>query len=59
MNLSLEDTVVITTALIGAMGNGYLFVAAVLDGHRALYRAAAVAFFVFVLVTAVFFLRAL
>lgn len=59
MNLSLEDTVVITTALIGAMGNGYLFVAAVLDGHRALYRAAAVVFFVFVLVTAVFFLRAL
>jgi hypothetical protein len=59
MNLSLQDTVVITTALIGAMGNGYLFVAAVHDGHRGLYRAAAVAFFIFSLVAAVFFLRAL
>jgi hypothetical protein len=50
---------VISTALICAIGNAYLFVAAVHDGHRALYRAMAVAFFVFVLVVAVFFLRAL
>jgi hypothetical protein len=35
-----------------------LFVAAVHDGHRALYRSAAVAFFGFVLVAAVYFLRA-
>jgi hypothetical protein len=58
VNLTLQDTVVITTALIGAMGNAYLFVAAVQDGHRGLYRAAGVAFFIFSL-AAVFFLRAL
>jgi hypothetical protein len=55
VNLSLQDTVVITTALIGAMGNAYLFVVAVHDGHRGLYRAAGVAFFIFSLVAAVFF----
>jgi hypothetical protein len=59
VNLSLQDTVVITTALIGAMGNGYLFVAAVHDGHRGLYRSAAAAFFVFSLVAGVFFWRAM
>jgi hypothetical protein len=45
--------------LIGAIGNAYLFVAAVHDGHRGLYHAAGVAFFIFSLVAAVFFLRAL
>ena len=59
MNLTLQDTVVISTALVGAIGNAYLFVAAVHDGHRGLYRAAAVAFLVFSLVAAVFFLRTL
>ena len=59
VSLSAQDFVVISTALICAIGNAYLFVAAVHDGHRALYRAAAVAFFGFVLVAAVFFLRAL
>jgi hypothetical protein len=41
------------------LGVHTFFVAAVHDGHRDLYRAAAVAFFVFSLVAAVFFLRAL
>jgi len=41
------------------MGNAYLFVAAVHDGHRGLYYAAAVAFFIFSLVAAVFFVRAI
>jgi hypothetical protein len=59
VNLSLQDLIVISTALIGAIGNGYLFVAAVYDGHRGLYRPAGVAFFIFSLVTAVFILRAL
>jgi hypothetical protein len=59
VNLSAQDLIVISTALIGAMGNGYLFVVAVHDGHRGLYRAAGVAFFIFSLVAAVFFLRAL
>jgi hypothetical protein len=59
VNLSVQDVIVISTALICAIGNGYLFVAAVHDGHRGLYRAAGVAFFVFSLVGAVFFVRAL
>ena len=59
MNLSAQDTVVISTALVAAIGNAYLFVAAVQDGHRGLYRATAGALFVFMLVAAVFFLRAL
>ena len=59
MSLSPQDLIVVSTAVICAIGNGYLFIAAVHDGHRALYRAAAVAFFGFVLVAAVFFLRAL
>jgi hypothetical protein len=59
VNLTLQDTVVISTALIGAIGNAYFFVAAAHDGHRGLYRAAGVAFFIFSLVAAVFFLRAL
>jgi hypothetical protein len=59
VNLSLQDAVVITTALICAIGNGYLFVAAVHDGHRGLYYATAVAFFIFSLVAAVFFVRAM
>lgn len=59
MNFSSEDLIVISTALICAVGNAYLFVAAVHDDHRSLYRAAGVAFFVFALVGAVFLLRAL
>jgi len=58
VNLSAQDLIFISTALICAIGNAYLFVAAVHDGHRALYWSAAVAFFGFVLVAAVFFLRA-
>ena len=59
VNLSPQETIVVTTALIGAAGNGYLFVAAVHDGHRGLYHAAAVAFFIFSLVAGVFFWRAM
>jgi hypothetical protein len=40
VNLSAQDLIVISTALVGAIGNAYLFVAAVHDGHRGLYRAA-------------------
>jgi hypothetical protein len=58
MSLSAQDTVVISTALVAAIGNAYLFVAAVHDGHRGLQGASAVALFVFMLVAAVFFLRA-
>jgi hypothetical protein len=58
VNLTPQETILISTALISAAGNGHLFIAAVHDGHRGLYRAAAVAFFIFSLVAAVFFLRA-
>jgi hypothetical protein len=33
VSLSAQDLIVISTALICATGNGYLFVAAVHDGH--------------------------
>ena len=59
MNLSAQDTVVISVSLVAAIGNAYLFVAAVHDGHRGLYRASAVTLFGFMLVAAVFFLRTL
>jgi hypothetical protein len=59
VSLSAQDLIVVSTAVICAIGNGYLFVAAVHDDHRSLYRAAGVAFFVFSLVAAVFFLRTL
>jgi hypothetical protein len=59
VNLSAQDLIVIPTALIGAIGNAYLFVAAVHDGQRGLYRVAGVAFFTFSLVAAVFFVRSL
>jgi hypothetical protein len=59
VSLSAQNLIIVSTAVICAIGNGYLFVAAVYDGHRALYRAAGVAFLVFVLVAAVCFLRTL
>jgi membrane-bound metal-dependent hydrolase YbcI (DUF457 family) len=59
VSLSAQDLLVISIALICAIGNAYLFVAAVHDGHRGLYCSAAVAFFVFSLVAAVFFVRAM
>jgi hypothetical protein len=59
VSLSTQDAVVISTALVAAIGNAYLFVAAGHDGHRGLQGASAVALFVFMLVAAVFFLRAL
>jgi hypothetical protein len=59
VNFSAQDLIVISTAFVGAIGNAYLFVAAVHDGHRTLQGAAAATFFVFVLVAAVFCLRAL
>ena len=59
MNLSLQDIIVMTVALIAAIGNAYFYIVGVLDQDRRLSRSAAVAFFGFTLVGAVFFLRAL
>jgi len=59
VNLSAQDLVVISTALVAAIGNAYLFVVAVRDGHRGLQGASAMALFGFMLVAAVFLLGAL
>jgi hypothetical protein len=59
VNLTLQDIIVISTALIAAIGSAYFYVVGTLDQDRSLSRSAALAFFVFSLVAAVFFLRAL
>jgi hypothetical protein len=59
VNLSAQDTVVMAVALVAAAGNAYLFVVGTLDQDRRLFLSAAVAFFAFSLVGAVFFLRAM
>jgi hypothetical protein len=41
------------------VGCAYYYIVAVLDGHRALSRSAAIAFFIFSLVVAVYFRKLL
>jgi hypothetical protein len=54
-----QDFLVLAVALVTAVGCAYYYVVAVLDEHRALSRSAALAFFLFSLVAAVFFFRIL
>lgn len=53
------DLIVLMVAIVAALGCAYYYVAAVLDEHRALSRSAALAFFLFSLVVAVFFRKVL
>jgi hypothetical protein len=53
--LNLPDLLVLLVAIVAAVGCAYYYIVAVLDGHRALSRSAALAFFIFSLVVAVFF----
>jgi len=55
----IQDLLYLAIAIVAAAGCAYYYVVAVLDGQRALSRSAALAFFVFSVVAAVFFLRAL
>lgn len=53
------DFLVLLVAIIAAVGCAYYYIVAVLDGHRALSRSAALAFFIFSLVVAVLFRKLL
>lgn len=59
MGPRVQDLIVLAVALFAAVGCAYFYVVAVLDQHRALSRSAALAFFVFSLIFAVFFRRVL
>ena len=54
-----QDFLLLAVAILAAMGCAYYYVVAVLDGHRALSRSAALAFFVFSLIVAVYVRRIL
>jgi hypothetical protein len=54
-----RDLLLLMVAIIAAVGCAYRYVVAVLDGHRALSRTAALAFFVFSLIVAVYIRRVL
>jgi hypothetical protein len=49
-----QDLILLAVAIIAAVGCAYYYIVAVLDGHRALSRSAALAFFVFSLLVAVY-----
>jgi hypothetical protein len=55
----LRDLLLLMVAIIAAVGCAYYYVVAVLDEHRALSRSAALAFFVFSLIVAVYIRRVL
>ena len=59
MGVRIQDLIVLAVALVAAVRCAYYYVVAVLDQHRALSRSAALAFFVFSLIFAVFFRRIL
>ena len=54
MGAGVQDFLLLMVAIIAAVGCAYYYVVAVLDGHRALSRSAALAFFVFSLLVAVY-----
>jgi hypothetical protein len=49
-----QDLILLAVAIFAAVGCAYYYIVAVLDGHRALSRSAALAFFVFSLLVAVY-----
>jgi predicted membrane-bound spermidine synthase len=54
-----RDLLLLMVAVFAAVGCAYYYIVAVLDGHRALSRSAALAFFVFSLIVAVYIRRIL
>jgi hypothetical protein len=54
-----QDFLGLTVAVVAAAGCAYYYIVAVLDNHRALSRSAALAFFAFNVVAAVFLFRIL
>ncbi len=59
MDVKTLDFLVLVVAIVAAVGCAYYYVVAVLDQHRALSRSAALAFFLFSLMVAVFFTKLL
>ena len=59
MGSTVHDLLLLMVAIIAAVGCAYYYVVAVLDRHRALSRPAALAFFVFSLIVAVYIRRLL
>ena len=59
MSARTQDLIVLAVAIFAAAGCAYYYIVAVLDQHRALSRSAALAFFIFSLIVAVFFRRIL
>ncbi len=57
MSAGTQNALVLAVAAVAVLGCAYYYVAAVLDQDRALSRAAALAFFVFSVVTVVYFWR--
>ena len=55
----MRDILLLMVAIIAAVGCAYYYIVAVLDGHRALSRSAALAFFVFSLIVAVYIRKVL
>jgi len=54
-----QDFILLAFAIVTALGCAYFYIVAVLDEHRALSRSAALAFFLFSVMAAVFFRRIL
>jgi hypothetical protein len=54
-----QDLLGLAVAIVAAAGCAYYYIVAVLDNHRALSRSAALAFFAFNVVAAVFLFRIL
>ena len=54
-----QDFILLAVAIVTAVGCAYYYIVAVLDEHRALSRSAALAFFLFSVVVAVFFRKIL
>ena len=59
MGAKAQDFLLLAVATLAAVGCAYCYIVAVLDGHRALSRSAALAFFVFSLILAVYFRKIL
>jgi len=55
----IQDLILMSIAIFAAVGCACYCVLAVLDGHRSLSRSAALAFFVFSLIVAMYFRRIL
>ncbi len=59
MGARTQDLILLAVAILTALACAYYYIVAVLDEHRALSRSAALAFFLFSIVAAIFFKRIL